>query len=68
MKHNSTTNGGKNPVDRIDKWATGHFDFLLGRNYGETFRSNILKWKAEAQEKHKKFKKPIDPHYPDVRK
>ena len=59
---------GKNPVDRLDKWATGHFDFLLDRNYGERYKANIQKWIDEAKEHHKKFKKQVANHYPHERK
>lgn len=68
MKHNSTTNAGKNPVDRIDLWATGYFDFLLGRNYGDRFHRSVKRRIDNAKKHFKKFKKGIDPHYPDDRK
>lgn len=67
-KVNRTTNAGKNPFDRIDLWANGYWDFLLTKNYGDVYRNNIVKWKAEADEKHSRHKKECDLHYPNERK
>lgn len=68
MKHNSTTNAGKHPYLRFDLWATGHFDFLLERNYGDKFRQWVKSEKQKADRQFAKFKKQVDSHYPNERK
>ena len=67
-KTNSTTNAGKNPVDRIDLWATGHFDFLLDKPYGLKFRKAVKRRIENAKKHFKKFKKPTANQYPNERK
>lgn len=68
MKHNITTNAGKHPYLRFDLWATGHFDFLLERNYGDKFKRSIEKRIEQSKRQYAKFKKQIDNHYPNERK
>lgn len=59
---------GKNPVDRFDLWATGHFDFLLDRNYGPKYRQWVLNQIETAKRQYAKFKKQVANHYPNERK
>lgn len=67
-QRNATTNSGKNPVDRSDTWASGHFDFLLKPGISDSYRARILAIKNDAINRHEKHNKQNSLHYPNNRK